>query len=366
MTAASLDNTGSIYLTSSGANQPLLDVTGVAGFGTAGTLTGTVELNINSAIEFASGQITTLAAGAELILIGKKANIEDSSALGSNSALAGLALIGGNLLLEKQAAVSTGALANDGNVYLDNDYREGGSNLTVAGALTNSGYLSIGNSDLSTSDEVTAASLDNTGRIVLTGHYHGAKQALLDVTGGAGFGTVEVLSGDVELSYDSAIEFTSGQISTIGAGSQLTLDGKSASIEDSTALGSNSALAGLANVSGSLSLNEDASVSTTGSLVNGGTVELDNNYRSGGSNLTVAGTLTNTGLLEIGNRSLSSSDSVTANSFVNSGTVNLTGRGTNFAALDVSGATTNNGSISITSDTEELAGAVGGTGSIKL
>jgi hypothetical protein len=36
------------------------------------------------------------------------------------------------------------------------------------------------------------------------------------------------------------------------------------------------------------------------------------------------------------------------------------------AALDVSGATTNNGSISITFDTEELAGAVGGAGSFSL
>jgi hypothetical protein len=71
-------------------------------------------------------------------------------------------------------------------------------------------------------------------------------------------------------------------------------------------------------------------------------------------------------LLEIGNGLLSSSDAVTAASFVNSGTVNLTGYRTNFAALDVSGATTNNGSISITTDTEELAGAVNGTGSFSL
>jgi hypothetical protein len=36
------------------------------------------------------------------------------------------------------------------------------------------------------------------------------------------------------------------------------------------------------------------------------------------------------------------------------------------ALLDVSGATTNNGSISIATDTEELAGAVGGKGSFSL
>jgi Hyphally regulated cell wall protein N-terminal len=82
----------------------------------------------------------------------------------------------------------------------------------------------------------------------------------------------------------------------------------------------------------------------------------------------VAGTLTNDdgGHLSIGIGSLSSSDSVTAKSLVNSGTVDLTGNGTNLAALNVSGATTNNGSISIASDTETLAGAVRGAGSFSL
>jgi hypothetical protein len=51
-------------------------------------------------------------------------------------------------------------------------------------------------------------------------------------------------------------------------------------------------------------------------------------------------------------------------------TVDLIGNGPNFAALNVSGAITNNGSISIASDTEELAGAVsealGKTGSFSL
>ena len=61
---------------------------------------------------------------------------------------------------------------------------------------------------------------------------------------------------------------------------------------------------------------------------------------------------------------LSSSDSVTANSFDNSGTVDLTGN--DFAALNVSGATTNDGSISIENDTDEFAGAVGGAGSFSL
>jgi hypothetical protein len=146
----------------------------------------------------------------------------------------------------------------------------------------------------------------------------------------------------------------------------LDLIGNSAFIEDSTALGSNSALTGLADVAGNLVLDHGASVSTTGALTDSGFLALDYIFSSGGSTLSIGGALTNTGRLVIGGPNQSSSDSVTANSFVNSGTVDLTGRGTNFAALNVSGATTNNGSISITTDTEELAGAVGGAGSFSL
>ena len=117
--------------------------------------------------------------------------------------------------LHNKAAVSTtGALVNDGNVRLDLLGGDGGSSLTLAGALTNSGFLTIGNTTLSASDEVTAAALDNTGSINLTGS--SANQALLDVTaGGAGFGTAGILSGNVDLSGDSAIEFASGQITSL-------------------------------------------------------------------------------------------------------------------------------------------------------
>ena len=143
MTATSLDNTGTIHLTGSGANQALLDVTaGSAGFGTAGVLSGHVRLAGDSAIEFASGRSPAWPANAHLRLIGNDAFIEDSTALGSNSALTGLASIGAGATfdLENGASVSTtGALVNDGNVNLDTNGGDGGSSLTVAGALTNSG-----------------------------------------------------------------------------------------------------------------------------------------------------------------------------------------------------------------------------------
>src|SRR5208337_309793 len=197
-----------------------------------------------------SGQITSLAGS--LDLNGTDAFIEDSTALGSNSALTGLASIGAGATfsLENGASVSTtGALVNHGTVNVDANAGDGGSSLTVAGALTNSGSLNIGPGylNLSASDEVPAASLDNTGGISLASE--GTNQALLDVTAGsAGFGTAGVLSGNVGLLYDSAIEFASGQITSLANGASLGLDGYDAFIEDSTALGSNSALTGLASI----------------------------------------------------------------------------------------------------------------------
>ena len=75
-------------------------------------------------------------------------------------------------------------LDNTGHLRVDANGGAGGTILNIGGTLTNSGYLSIGNATLSASDEVTAASLDNTGAIDLTGS--SADQALLDVTGQRG------------------------------------------------------------------------------------------------------------------------------------------------------------------------------------
>ena len=367
VTAAALDNTGVIQLTGSSANQALLDVTGGAGFGTAGVLSGTVQLSGDSAIEFASGQITSLAASSFLELGGSDAFIEDSSAPGSNSALAGLAEVAGNLELDSGASLSTrGALTNNGVVSLGGGISgSAGSSLTVAGTLTNSGTLSGASSG---SAEVTAASLDNTGSISLVGFF--ASRAVLDVTGSAGFGAAGVLSGTVQLSGGSAIEFASGEITSLAAHATLSLNGNRAFIEDSTAPGSNSALTGLASIDqgARFDLENTAAVSTTGALVNDGNVQIDlGDVAFGGSSLTVAGTLTNSNHLSVGNAIiLSASDKVTAAALDNTGEIDLFGRLANFAALDVAGATTNNGSISIVTDTEELAGAVGGAGSFSL
>ena len=371
VTAAALDNAkGKLQLFGSSANQALLDVTaGSAGFGTTGVLRGHVRLVGDSAIEFKSGEITSLADNAQLRLNGNDALIEDSTALGSNSALTGLASIGAGAIfgLHNKAVVSTtGALVNNGQVRLDLVDGDGGSSLTVGGTLTNNSYLYIGNATLSASDEVAAAALDNTGVIYMVGS--DANQALLDVTAGsAGSRRRGVRSGNAELRGDSAIEFTTGQITSLAG--VLTLLGKQAFVEDSTALGSNSALNGLASIgsAGALGLYYGAAVSTTGALTSNGSILIDT-FGSGESSLTVAGALTTTSDLSIGNSALSAMAEVTAASLDNTGEIFLTGNNatTNLAALNVSGATTNNGSVSIATDTEELAGAVDGAGSFSL
>ena len=364
VTASSLVNTSSglIDLTGGAVSaQALLSVTaGAAGFGAAGTLTGTVQLSGDSAVEFASGQIATIAESAVLELSGRRAFIEDSGALGSNSALMGLTDVAGTLEMYGNVSVTTtGALLDSGSIYLDPLNGAGASILSTDGAISISGALSIGESC-----QVTTTALNNTGSIDLTGA--GANQAFLDVTTAvAGFGAAGTVTGTVDLHQDAAIEFLNGQISTISAASHLLLDGNNAFIEDSTALGSNSALTGLANVAGSLFLEDNASVSTTGTgpLADSGLIGV-----FAGSSLSIADQLqiTKTGKLHIGVSGLSSSDSVTAGSFVNSGTVDLIGDGANLSALNVSGTTTNNGAISIASDTETLAGAIVGTGSFSL
>ena len=80
----------------------------------------------------------------------------------------------------------------------------------------------------------------------------------------------------------------------------MSLFGNDAFIEDSTALGSNSALTGLADIAGSLDLETGASVSTTGALANSGFLSLDYDAYDGGSTLSIGGALTNTGTLDIG------------------------------------------------------------------
>jgi hypothetical protein len=267
--------------------------------------TGAVSSNWNDADNWSptgvpgAGSDVTIATGAPIASasIGTVNSITDSADLSFESA-------GTNTV--------TTFVDNTGSLNVDDSAGAGGTILNIGGTLTNGGSLTIGDTTLSASDGVTAAALDNTGSIDLFGS--GADQALLDVTAGAGFGTAGVLSGDVRLVGDSAIEFASGEITSLAANAQLHLNGSDAFIEDSQAPGSNSALSGLASIGHGayFGLHNKAAVSTTGSLVNDGHIHLDLDRGDGGSSLTLTGALTNSGSLSIGNRSLSASDEVTA------------------------------------------------------
>ncbi len=138
---------------------------------------------VNSDVVIASGTPLALASAS----IGTVNSITDSSYLSFGSA-------GTNAV--------AAFLDDTGHLYVDAKGGDGGTILNIGGALT-SHYLSIGNATLSAPDEVTAASLDNMGKIYLTGS--SADQALLDVAGSAGFGTAGVLSDYVRLAGDTAI-----------------------------------------------------------------------------------------------------------------------------------------------------------------
>ena len=129
----------------------------------------------------------------------------------------------------------TGDLVDSGGIFIDNNGTEGGSQLTVAGTLTNSGTLQIGNGALTADDGVTAAAVDNTGLLELFGSTANGHRATLDIAGAAGFGTAGVVTGRVWLTDDALVEFASGQLDTIASGAQLRLNGVNAFVADAGA-----------------------------------------------------------------------------------------------------------------------------------
>jgi len=236
-------------------------------------------------------------------------------------------------------STSTG-FTNSEEVYIDNG-GTGDSSLTIGGTLTNSGFaFYIGNVGLSKATTVTAAALSNTGTINLTG---GATAlAKLDSTAAA----PATLTGNFDLSGDAVSEFASGGITAIGTGANLTLNGATALVALSTALTADSALTGLASNAGTFTLENGASLTTTVGLTNSSTMEVDYYGSSGGSKLTVGGTLTNNATLYVGNPSLTQATTVTANALANTSGITLNGgAGANTATLTATGASTDSGYI---------------------
>ncbi|WP_210254935.1 VWD domain-containing protein, partial [Methylocapsa sp. S129] len=321
-TVGPLSSTGFINLD----NGSSLDVNSAAGLGTAGVLSGVVNLSEGGVLEFASGEIASIAQGAEVSLVGQNSYVADAVAGGgdptSNSALTGLASnAGGALDLEAGASITTtGDFDNSGSLRVDEEF-SGGSSLAIGGTLSNIGTIQIGSGatggfgGLADAATVTAEGLSNsTGFIDLAGS--STATATLDVNAAAGFGTAGVLTGEIELSGDALLEFASGEITSIAAGSSLALSGDNAYVADAVAGGgaptSNSALTGLASNAGNLTV-EGASL-TTGSLNNTGTI-LVNSIVTGDNEQVVS-----SGLLDV-NGTLSGGGSVT----IDGGTLELGG-----------------------------------------
>jgi adhesin/invasin len=404
--AASLNNSASngvISLCGGGGSggQAVLNITGAAGFGAAGVLTGAVSLSGNALLNFASGQITSIAGGADLTLNGAAAFVADAAQPLSNSALTGLSSNVGTLCLTNGASISmSGGLANSGTLTLYSDGAlqtllsiGGVAGLGAAGVLTGDVYisgdsllafasgqigsiaagaaLSIDGSNAFVADAsdrtrnsaltglssnagslliqdgasiTTSGGVSNSGTITLFGY--GPNQTLLNIAGAAGFGAPGVLTGDVHLSGDALLEFASGQINSIAAGSSLSIDGTNAFVADASNTTSNSALAGLSSNAGVLDLEDGASATLSGSFANAGALDVGANSFGGGGIFTIANALTNSGAINLGNGALSIPDAIQAASLSNSGEISLIGSSAaNTATLAIAGAASNDGAI---------------------
>jgi hypothetical protein len=359
-----LANAGVLNLAGGGsaAARAELDVSGAAGSGTAGVLSGSISLSGHSALRFGSGVITALASSASLVLDGANAIIATGTAT-TSTALKGLSNIAGRLTMDNGANFSTtGALGLSGQVQIDTGFNNfGGSKITVGGALTNAGFnFSIGNEAMTKTSQVIATSFVNNGSISLNGGSATTAQALINISGAAGFGSAGVLQGTVNLSGHSAIEFGSGQITSIQSGASLSLDGAHAFIEKG-ATNSNSGLTGLGANAGFFSIQNGAVVTPSGAFTNSDLLYVDNSG-TGGSQFKVGGLLTNNFGITVGNSQDTSKAFMSAGSLTNNSFIDLNGAGPGAnAELDVSGSVVNNGQFNISNDTEILKGAVTGT-----
>jgi hypothetical protein len=337
LSTTALANTGVINIVGNASTQALFTVSAAAGTGTAGEITGQVNLAGDASLTFASGQITTIASGAQLSLNGSVSVVQDSGVAG-NSALKGLASnAGGFYVLNGASVTTTGALSNTSLVNIDaTGYGEGGSTLAVGGALTNSGTVDLGNGGLSAADKLSTTALANTGVINIVGN--ASTQALFSVSAAAGTGTAGEITGQVNLAGDASLTFASGQISTIASGAQLSLNGSVSVVQDSGVAG-NSALKGLASNAGGFYVLNGASVTTTGALSNTNLVNIDDSgYGEGGSTLAVGGALTNSGTIDLGNSGLSAADKLSTTALANTGTIDITGNSSTQALLSVAAA----------------------------
>jgi hypothetical protein len=222
VTATNLINDGSLTLQgipTGAAPTATLDITGAA----PSTLTGSVRISGDAELEFASGGITAIAAGAELELDGFDAAISIGNS-NNNSALNNLSSNDGTLLLASTIAggasvTTTTSLANDGILLLDAAGGEGASNLTVGGALSNAGAITIGNNIDTTVGltTLTAAALDNSGTLSLFGNFSGATNKLISNGSTSNTGSLSIgAATELDVTGGNAFQQNAGTTTVAG------------------------------------------------------------------------------------------------------------------------------------------------------
>ena len=362
LTVGGLAGTGALGIHGSTGATPALATLNVLS-AAPGTITANTTLDGDSLLEFASGQVATIAANAALSLNGPNAFIADPGNTTANSAIAGLTEIDGSLrVIDGASATLTGNVNDTGTLNVDGDSysSEGGSSVTITGTLTDTGQVIVGpgTDSLSANTTLTVGGLAGTGALGIHGST-GATPALasLNVLSAAP-GT---LTANATLDGDSLLQFANGQITSIAPNATLALTGPNARVADAGSTASNSALTSLATIGGQLRVIDAATVSVTGNLtVNGGLdIDSDGYSTEGGSSVTAAGTLTNTGSVFVGpsTASLSAPATLGAAALVNSGMIALFGKGSTTASLTVKGAAATSGNLTIGTSSVLSAGA---------
>lgn len=319
ITAAGLDNFGTVNLTGSAGVQALLDLIGPASANPfvqpPGIIdAGTYNLTNDAVLEYTGPGVNGIGTGVTVDLNGAGASIDattltpnNAATTNTNSALDTLAGNAGTFALANGASVSTNPglnLLNTGTLDVDQS-ASGGSNLGVGGTLENAhgATLNIGNASIAKPTTVTAAGFSNYGTLNLTGT--ATTLALLNLTGAASSypfvpASGVLGSGTYTLTNSAEIEYAGPGISAIGPGVSVNLSGAGASIAatglaNNTASGTNSAFDTLAANAGTLQLSNGVSAGTNAGLdlINSGGMSVDSSGR-GGSTLTIGGTLTNT------------------------------------------------------------------------
>ncbi len=228
-------------------------------------------------------------------------------------------------------SLTAAGISNNGQMNFVTNGADGGETISISGTFTNywnTGFV-LGNSSLSAATTMTVGQLANSGTITLWGNetLGTTKQITLDVKSAA----PTELTGSIYLHGDADLEFASGAITAIANNVEFQIDGQQsrASIGAGT---TDSALTTLSTNLGTFDLEGNwstgpggASINTTVGLFNGGALDIDIYNADGASEMTIGGTLTNTGSVTVGNSSLSASSTLTVSGLNNLGAIDLWG-----------------------------------------